>query len=444
LIALGLVLMSGMSLPSARAQEPVKTTFVRLGPGVPGLLYEPAAPGAKAAIAVFVMHAEADYLQFSACTELAKRGYRVLCANNSTGKSGLDSDLYMDRILLDAKLAVSYLRSLPGVRKVVLFGHSGGAVLMSSYQAIAEQGLKACQGPEKIVKCSDSLAGLPPADGLMLVDPNYGLSTMMLFSIDPAVTDERSGKRSNPQLDLFDPGNGFDPHGPHYGEAFIHRFQSAVGQRNNRLIQTALQRLHELDAGRGSFSDDEPLVIPGAYFTGANNKLFSQDPQLLSHTREARPLLHKDGRVTTEIVHTVRVPENMSSTTPSLQRGALRTTVRHFLATFAVRVGNDFGYDESAIRGVDWASSYTTPPGSVEHIKVPLLTMGMTGHWEFLAAEVAYDHARSADKSIAFVEGATHVYTPCDACAKTPGEFGDTVRTLYDYVDGWLSKPGRF
>jgi hypothetical protein len=148
--------------------------------------------------------------------------------------------------------------------------------------------------------------------------------------------------------------------------------------------------------------------------------------------------------MTTEIVHTVRVPENVNPTTASLQRGALRTTVRHFLATFALRVDNDFGYDESSIRGVDWSSSYTTPAGSVEHVKVPLLTMGMTGHWEFLAAEVAYDHARSADKSIAFVEGATHGYTPCGPCAQTPGQFGDTIKTLYDYVDGWLSKPGRF
>ena len=68
--------------PPARAQEPAyRTTFVRLAGGVPGVLYEPAHPGAKAEIGVFVMHMAADYLEFSACTELSRRGYRVLHAD---------------------------------------------------------------------------------------------------------------------------------------------------------------------------------------------------------------------------------------------------------------------------------------------------------------------------------------------------------------------------
>jgi hypothetical protein len=147
--------------------------------------------------------------------------------------------------------------------------------------------------------------------------------------------------------------------------------------------------------------------------------------------------------VTTEVVHTVRLPEALKPTTGAMG-ASLRTTVRRFLTNTAVRTGPDFAYDESTIKGVDWASSYTTPQASVTHVKVPLLTMGMTGHWEFLAAEGIYENAASPDKQIAFVEGATHVYTTCKPCEKTPGQFGDTVKTLYDYVDGWLGKPGRF
>jgi cytidine deaminase len=96
------------------------------------------------------------------------------------------------------------------------------------------------------------------------------------------------------------------------------------------------------------------------------------------------------------------------------------------------------------MRGVDWRSSYTAPPGNVQGISVPLLTIGMTGHWEFLAAEQIHEKAGSADKTIAFVEGATHVFTPCTRCERAPGEFGDTLKTTYDYVDAWLDKPGRF
>jgi hypothetical protein len=408
------------------------------------VLYEPAAPGPKAGIGVFVMHSSGDYLQFSACTELAKRGYRVLCANDSDSKARTENDMSMDRVLLDAKLGVAWLRKNPAIRKVVLFGHSGGGVLMSSYQAIAEDGLAACQGPEKIVKCSDSLAGLPPADGLMLIDSNYGISTMTLFSIDPAVTDESSGQKIDPKLDLYNQANGFNPDGARYGAAFARRYQSALAKRENQLIKTALARLAKIEAGQGRFNDDEPFVVPGASFLGSNNKFFSQDPSYLSRTNKPYPLLHKDGTVTTEIVHTVRVPENMKPMTASMENGALKTTVRKFLGSYALRVGNDFSFDADSIRGVDWASSYTAPPASVRHVKVPLLAMGMTAPWEFLTAELVYENAASADKSIAFVEGATHGYTPCAKCEKTPGQFGDTVKTVYDYIDGWLSKPGRF
>lgn len=434
----------GFVLPSLAQAPAAKATFVRLGSGVPGVLYEPASPGPKGEIGVFVMHSSGDYLQFSACTELSKRGYRVLCANNTNNKAGTETDLSMDRVLLDAKLGVAWLRQQPGVRKVVLLGHSGGGVLMSSYQAIAEGGLKACQGPEKIVKCADNLADLPPADGVMLIDSNYGISTMTLFSIDPAVIDEGTGQKIDPTLDLWNPQNGFNPNGAKYSEEFTRRFQTALGKRENQLIKTALDRLQKINAGQGRYSDDEPFVVPGAVYTGSNNKFFAQDTRFLSRTRKAWPLLHKDGTVTTQIVHSVRVPENPAPTTASMVRGALRTTVKKFLGTYAIRVSDDFGYDEDSIRGVDWTSSYTTPAGSVRNIEVPLLTMGMTGHWEYLAAEIIHENAKSTDKTIAFVEGATHVFSTCTKCEKTPGQFGDTLQTTYDYVDSWLGKPGRF
>ena len=135
----------------------------------------------------------------------------------------------------------------------------------------------------------------------------------------------------------------------------------------------------------------------------------------------------------------------MGALTSNLYRAALKTTVKNYLASYAIRVTPDFGYGEdSTIRGVDWRSTYSSPPGNVEGISVPFLALGMTGNWEGLAAETIYDHAKSADKSLAFIEGATHIYTPCKACEKTPGEFGDTVKTTYDYIDGWVSSPGRF
>jgi hypothetical protein len=437
--------LSVASARSAMAQnQEIKTTFVHLGQGVPGVFYEPVNPGPKAQIAVFIMHNEGDYLTFSGCTELSKRGYRVLCGNTTTAKANV-GNMNMDRVLLDAKLGVAWLRKNPDVKKIVLWGHSGGGVLMSSYQNIAENGVKICQGPEKIYKCPDTLAGMPAADGMMLVDSNWGTATMMVFSIDPSVTSEDNGMKLNPDLDLFNPKNGFNAKGnSDFSPEFIKAWQTAVGKRNNALIDSALAKLADIQAGKGPYTDDAPFDIPGGNFAGAANRFFAQDVNLMAHTVKAWPLIHADGSITNEIVHTVRVPEGFVNPTPSYVNGTLKVTVRSFLSTFALRTGPDFGYDEDSVKGIDWSSSYSVPPSSVEGIGVPTLVMGMTGHWEYLAAETIYNHSKATDKTLAFVEGAQHGYTTCKKCEKTPGQFGDTLQNVYNYADKWLSKPGRF
>jgi hypothetical protein len=78
-------------------------------------------------------------------------------------------------------------------------------------------------------------------------------------------------------------------------------------------------------------------------------------------------------------------------------------------------------------------------------VSAPLLVVGMTGGYEFLAAEIIYEKAKKiSDKTIAFVEGATHGFDIARDCEKYPGQFGDTMKTLFDYVDKWLSQEGHF
>lgn len=402
-----LILLACQQGTAARAEGPEtaapRTTFVHLARGVPAVLYEPANIGPKAETAVFVMHSSADYLSFSACTQLSRRGYRVLCANNSTSKSGISNDGMLDQVLLEAKAGIAWLRKVPGVKHVVLLGNSGGGTVMSAYQFIAEGGTSACRSKEKIWKCPDTLADLPPADGLMLIDSNWGLAAMTLFSIDPAVRGKDGRMATDTRLDMYAPANGFRPTGSSYGPVFTRGFLQAEGARNNALLSEAENRLAAVAAGKGPYEDDAPFVVPGAILLGSNNKLFSQDVALMAHTRKAWPLLHAGGRETTEIVHTGRVPQNTRSQTPSLMQGALKTTLRNYLNSYAIRTGPDFGYDETGVHGVDWTSTYASPPGNVQGIKVPLLVMGMTGHWEYLASETLYELSHSPDKSIAFV-----------------------------------------
>jgi hypothetical protein len=443
-----LALLLGALSSSLCAAQEYKTTFLPLARGVPGLLYEPASPGSKASIAVLVMHPNDDNLTpgpANACVNLAKRGYRALCANTSSTKSGFQSDGDQDKWLLNVKAAMTYLRNKSEVKKVVLFGHSGGGAMMASYQNIAEHGLPACQGPEKLIKCSDALAGMPPADGVMLIDSSLGTPGSVLLSIDPAVADEDGGQKLDPALDIYNPANGYQPKGSHYSDQFKARFFARQAERMNRLIAKALARLAKIEAGQGRFTDDEPFVIAGA--APVANKLNSQDLGLAAHTRNAWPLLHADGRITNEIVRSVRVATAPVSSA-SLARGSMNTTVRHFLSTFAVRAAPGYGYDASNLHGIDYHSSYAISLNGVEGITKPLLQMGMTGSYEFFYAETLRDKAASSDKTLAYVEGAVHGFTPCTECALArglpPNAYGDTVKTLYDYMDAWLSKPGRF
>jgi hypothetical protein len=433
---------------------PVKNTFVRLGSGVPGVLYEPdtATPPAKSAIGILAMHQRSDMLTFSAGSELAKRGYTVLCANPSTSKSGFVSDFDQDKMLTEVKLGVDHLRKLG--KKVVLLGHSGGGGLMSSYQNIAENGISVCQGPKQIIKCPDSLKGLTPADGLMLLDSTIGTGGMTLLSLDPAVVSEVNAQLLNPTLDMYNPKNGFNPtydannipNGSTYNNKFIYYFLWKQRERNNELIEKALDRLEKIEAGKGRFSDDEPFIVPAGSFAAANNRLFMQDLSLWQHTRGEYPLLKAGGvKTDPQIIHSVRVPKNMTSPTPTLGTGGLTTTVRRFLSTFALRATYWYGYDEDSLRGIDYASSYNSTPFAVEGVTVPLLELGMTGSHEFFMQETIFGHAASTDKELAYVEGATHGFSTCKDCEKKWGEtYGDTQTTLYNYVDGWLSKAGRF
>lgn len=413
----------------------VKTSFLRLGQRVPGVLYEPVGREGEKLTAVLVMHSDEDYLSCPTGPCLAERGYRVLQANPPI-KEGLFFN--QDRKMHAVLAAMEYLRSRKDVGKIVLMGHSGGATLMTAYQAVAENGSGVFQGPEMIYPYEDD-AELIAANAVMLFDANWGNAVMQLFSLDPAVTDETSGRKLDESLNLFNPENGFDPAGSAFSTEFIRKFQRAQSARNMRILAAAKERLRLIRAGQGNYIDDEPLVIPGANQVFFNNKLYAQDIRLMAHTEKPHPLVHPDGSVTVEVVRSLRGPENPVSLTDNMRDGARIMTVKNYLSSYAVETDEDFGYDESRVWGIRWESTYASPVGNVRHIRVPLLTVGMTAGWEYLASETIYNEAASARKDIAFIEGADHKFRPARHLEKTPGEFGDTVKTLHDYAAAWLA-----
>ena len=125
---------------------------------------------------------------------------------------------------------------------------------MSAYQAVAENGPEIFRGPEIIYPYPDNEA-LPKADGIMLLDSNFGNAAMQLFSLDPAVEDENSGKMINESLDLFSPENGFDPV---YGARPLKRYI----QKN---VETILGRM--ILSGEVSMKDTVEFTADGGELT---------------------------------------------------------------------------------------------------------------------------------------------------------------------------------
>ncbi len=409
----------------------IKNTYVKMGFGKGGVLYEPIEKDERSRTAILVMHSDGDYFGFIPCPELAKRGFTVMGANVHDSKSPLNKKIQ------DVGFYADYLRKLPDIDRVILLGHSGGATLMSCYQAVAENGAAVFQDEGRIYKMPD-MDPLTPAEAVMFLDTNWGNGVMNILSVNPMIIDENDTNVLNKELDPYDPANGFSPEGSTYSEEFIAKYNKAQEERFNRIRETALARAAALDAGKGLYDDDEPLIIHGGTQIAPNNRLFPQDTRYLNHTKEAYDLIHADGSITHEIVRTRRPAKFTKSVDRNCGMSCEVTTVRTYVTGSTIR-SNGYRITETEVQGIEWDSAYSATPGNIKHISAPILLMGMTGGYEFLASEIAYQNAcKTNDKTIAFVEGATHNFTPEKAAEKFPGEFGDTVKNTFDFVADWI------
>ena len=132
----------------------------------------PARFGGEPEVGVLLIHRVNNYLGHIAASELARRGFLVLAMNSRFDNN--EAAVFWEQIALDVKTGVEYLKRQEGVRRVVLFGHSGGAATLSFYQAVAEKGIGYCAAPGKLTVCGKELSNLPRADGLILVDASLG------------------------------------------------------------------------------------------------------------------------------------------------------------------------------------------------------------------------------------------------------------------------------
>lgn len=225
-------------LPAGTEQRPVHLQAPDLR-WVSGLYYTPADQARRNKLGVLVMHPRADFTRHYCIPGFVAAGASVLglttrCLNN-------DATAIHEDLILDVAAGVQYLRE-QGAEKVVLFGNSGGGSLFAFYQAEAEKavGQRISHDPAgKPTKLN--MAAMVPADGIIAVSAHPGEGHVLMSCIDPAVVDERDPLASNPDIDMYNPANGFraPPEPSRYSPAFVQKFRAAQRARVQRLDDQA-------------------------------------------------------------------------------------------------------------------------------------------------------------------------------------------------------------
>ncbi len=423
--ALIIVVLCALTTRETAAQT--QASYLQLSPTVKAVLYSPD-PSTKTRIAVVNMHEDGNRLADIACTELVKRGFYVLCMNGrSDNNEALD---FWNDLPLDVATGVKYLKETVKASKILLYGGSGGAPLMTFYQSVAQNGPSVCQGTTKLIPCSNELAGLPAADGIILRDAHPGTAVNTLRSINPSVQRDDKPDRVLAPLDPFNPKNGFNASGAsNYSREFQERYFKAQAARMNRLVDGALAKLRSIAAGKYYYNDDDAFVI----HKSEGGRLSEMDLNIHPGTVKPHKLLKNDGTIVTETIKSVRVPNRENAErAKSFHQGSKFLTLKSFLGTRAIRA-------KHSMDDIDYCSNNNSTPCHLQKITVPILILGMGGHYFLRDNEIHYNVSASSDKEYVVIEGASHGIRPCKICETTPGQYSNTVKNTFDYMQSWIN-----
>ena len=432
--ALALAALIGLAHSDTRAQS--NPVYMPMGPAK-AALYKPDS-GPAPHVGLVVMHRVSNYLAHPACTEMSARGFMVLCMNSRFDNN--EVRVVWEEIALDVKAGVEFLRKQPGITKVVLFGHSGGAPTMAFYEAVAENGVAFCKDAKRLTKCTDELANLPRADAIVFADAHPGYPMTILRGFNGAVIDEDK-LTIDPKLDPFSEANGYNANGEtRYSEDFRKRYYKAQSDRMNRIIDAAVARKERMAKGEGRYPDNDIVIIPmggnptgGAGGAASLHTLDTSIPEIMSTTR-AQPFRKNDGSIETKVAaSTARPDTQQKQTNRTFDAGAKVYSINSFLSANAVRSTN-------SLDGVDHCTSNNSTVCAVGAIEIPQLYMAM-GSANFIRDnEMTFDASKAKDKEYVVIEGALHSFAPCVPCEPTKGAFSNARKNVFDHAAAWLNK----
>ena len=350
----------------------------------------------KAKVGVVAIHPRVDFAHHYSIPRLVDAGFAVLAATARHG--GNDTLTEYEEMVLDVGACVRHLLDKRGCERVVLLGNCGGGSLVAYYQAQAR--LPASERITKTPAGSPTYfegAPLLPAHGIVYVATHRGLGKVLMDAIDPAIVDERDPLSVDPELDMYDPRNGFHaaPEWSEYDEAFLARYRAAQRARVARLDAYARERLASRTGGERAKIAEEIMVV---YRTMANPAFV--DRRIDPSGRDYGSLLSER-------------PDLMNYAALGLGRTC---TPRTWLSTWS------------------GLSSHADLVANVARITEPTLLVSAGRDREIFPADIAaIDRAiASADKQVACIADARHYFEP------EPGQQDGHVEPLMDVIVPWI------
>lgn len=186
-------------------------------------------------VGVHIMHPRTDQSLNYNALPLAMAGYAVVARSSRWPNN--DVATVHEKLLLDVAAGIKLLQAR-GCHKVVLLGNSGGSALAAFYQSQART-----RPPGRLTHTPAgdpfdlNAFDLPAADGIIFIGGHIGQGNLMAKLIDPSVVDEGDPIAADPEIDMYDPRNGFNlpPQSSRYDEEFLLRYRAAQIARVRRL-----------------------------------------------------------------------------------------------------------------------------------------------------------------------------------------------------------------